>query len=180
MVAIINTWLTLWEVMMFCWPLIIGIICCPHAHGVFILNKAFHMLFGLSYTRQQHIESQKTDIVENSIQGEDIQNLWCLETMMQTYVHQCWWHHWQTWTQSMCDDVGVFKFVSRQNGHYIICIKKETETEIDNTRREMKILLMLCFLWTEVKLLRLIQCILCVVRTGIIYETLVRTGKFSI
>ena len=45
---------------------------------VFILNKAFHMLFGLSYTRQQQTHrklSQKTDIVENSIQGEDIQNL---------------------------------------------------------------------------------------------------------
>ena len=40
----------------------------------------------------------------------------------------------------------------------------------------MNTLLMLCFLGAEVKLPCLIQCILCVVRTGIIYETLIRTG----
>lgn len=42
--------------------------------GIFKI-KLFSLHFGLSYTRKQHFRSRKIELLENSFQGEDIQQL---------------------------------------------------------------------------------------------------------
>lgn len=44
----------------------------PHLQGDFFLNVAFSMQFGLSSAHKLHLRSLKTDLLQNSFQGEDV------------------------------------------------------------------------------------------------------------